>query len=93
MSTTIGGDEFQGSLAGTGIPSDRAAYLSRNLRSGGAIVTVRDTDRAAEAEQILSSNNGKVRYEDVAGTDVAEYQLQRCQCVRCQLPGRRGSRV
>ena len=63
------GDEFQGSLAGTGIPSDRAAYLSRNLRAGGAIVTVRDTDRAAEAEQILSSNNGKVRYEDVAGTD------------------------
>jgi uncharacterized protein (TIGR02271 family) len=63
------GDEFQGSLAGTGIPSDRAAYLSRNLRAGGAIVTVRDTDRATEAEQILSSNNGKVRYEDVAGTD------------------------
>jgi uncharacterized protein (TIGR02271 family) len=63
------GEEFQGSLAGTGIPSDRAAYLSRNLRAGGAIVTVRDTDRAAEAEQILSSNNGKVRYEDVNGTD------------------------
>jgi uncharacterized protein (TIGR02271 family) len=63
------GDDFGNSLAGTGIPSDRAAYLSRNLRAGGAIVTVRDTDRAAEAEQILSSNNGKVRYEDVAGTD------------------------
>src|ERR1700689_4780632 len=25
------GEDFQGSLAGTGIPSDRAAYLSRNL--------------------------------------------------------------
>ena len=32
--------EFQGSLAGTGIPSDRAAYLTRNLQAGGAIVTV-----------------------------------------------------
>lgn len=70
------GDEFQGSLTGTGIPSDRAAYLSRNLRAGGAIVTVRDTDRAAEAEQILSSNNGKVRYEDVAGTDLENTNLR-----------------
>ena len=70
------GDEFQGSLAGTGIPADRAAYLSRNLRAGGAIVTVRDTDRAAEAEQILSSNNGKVRYEDVAGTDLENTNLR-----------------
>lgn len=59
-------DEFQGSLAGTGIPSDRAAYLTRNLQAGGAIVTVRDANRAAEAEQILSANHGKVRYEDVA---------------------------
>ena len=72
------GDEFQGSLAGTGIPSDRAAYLSRNLRAGGAIVTVRDTDRAAEAEQILSSNNGKVRYEDVAGTDFEDTNYRGC---------------
>jgi uncharacterized protein (TIGR02271 family) len=63
------GDEFEGSLAGTGIPSDRAAYLTRNLRAGGAIVTVHDTDRAADAEQILSSNHGKVRYEDSVGTD------------------------
>jgi uncharacterized protein (TIGR02271 family) len=70
------GDEFQGSLTGAGIPSDRAAYLSRNLRAGGAIVTVRDTDRAAEAEQILSSNNGKVRYEDVAGTDFEDTNLR-----------------
>ncbi len=64
-------DEFQGSLAGAGIPADRAAYLTRNLRAGGAIVTVRDANRAAEAEQILSANHGKVRYEDVAKTDVA----------------------
>jgi len=67
--------DFEGSLAGTGIPSDRSAYLTRNLRRGGAIVTVRDADRAAEAEQILAANNGKVRYEDDAdavGTDYRE---------------------
>jgi uncharacterized protein (TIGR02271 family) len=64
--------DFEGSLAGTGIPADRSAYLTRNLRRGGAIVTVREADRAAEAEQILAANNGKVRYEDAAdavGTD------------------------
>jgi uncharacterized protein (TIGR02271 family) len=62
---------FERSLAGAGIPSDRAAYLTRNLRSGGAIVTVRDADRAADAEQILTANNGNVRYEDLeaVGTD------------------------
>lgn len=65
------GEDFERSLAGAGIPADRAAYLTRNLQSGGAIVTVRDTDRAAEAEQILSSNHGKVRHEGYAGADVA----------------------
>jgi uncharacterized protein (TIGR02271 family) len=62
--------EFQGSLAGTGIPSDRAAYLARNLQAGGAIVTVHDANRATEAEQILSANHGKVRYEDGAGSNI-----------------------
>ncbi len=64
-------EDFHGSLEGAGIPADRAAYLTRNLRAGGAIVTVRDANRAAEAEQILSANHGKVRYEGLAGTDVA----------------------
>jgi uncharacterized protein (TIGR02271 family) len=63
--------DFEGSLSGAGIAADRAAYLTRNLRPGGAIVTVRDTDRVALAEQVLSSNHGKVRYEDVTGSDVA----------------------
>jgi len=57
-------DDLEPSLAETGISSSRAAYLSRNLQSGGAIVTVRDTERIAEAEHILSSNHGKVRHED-----------------------------
>jgi uncharacterized protein (TIGR02271 family) len=61
--------DFEGSLAGTGIPTDRAAYLTRNLQAGGAIVTVRDVNRAGEAEQILSANHGKVRNEDVAGSN------------------------
>ena len=64
------GEDFHGSLEGAGIPSDRAAYLTRNLRAGGAIVTVRDASRAAEAEQILSENHGKVRYEDTTGTNL-----------------------
>lgn len=61
-------DDFGDSLTGAGISPARAAYLTRSLRVGGAIVTVRDTDRAAEAEQILSANAGTVRYEDT--TDV-----------------------
>jgi uncharacterized protein (TIGR02271 family) len=66
--------DFEGSLAATGIPSDRAAYLTRNLRPGGAIVTVSDSNRAAEAEQILAANHGKVRYEDAAGAVGTDYR-------------------
>jgi uncharacterized protein (TIGR02271 family) len=67
--------DFNGSLQGAGIPADRAGYLSQNLRAGGAIVTVRDANRAAEAEQILSENHGKVRYEDAAGTNLGNDSL------------------
>jgi uncharacterized protein (TIGR02271 family) len=63
----LANEDFEGSLAGTGIPSDRAAYLTRSLEPGGAIVTVHDANRAAEAEQILSANNAQVRYEDIEG--------------------------
>jgi uncharacterized protein (TIGR02271 family) len=69
-------EDFHGSLEGAGIPSDRAAYLTRNLQAGGAIVTVRDANRTAEAEQILSANHGKVQYEDLAGTNVAGTNLR-----------------
>jgi uncharacterized protein (TIGR02271 family) len=61
--------DFEGSLAQTGIPADRASYLTRNLRAGGAIVTVRDADRSAEAEEIITANHGKVRYEDAGGAN------------------------
>jgi uncharacterized protein (TIGR02271 family) len=63
-------DDFQGSLAGTGIPADRAAYLTRSLEPGGAIVTVHDANRAVEAEQILAANNARVRYEDLGQDEV-----------------------
>lgn len=63
-------DDFRGSLAGTGIPSDRAAYLTSNLQAGGAIVTVNEPNRAAEAEQILSANHAKIRYEETTGNTV-----------------------
>ncbi len=63
-------DDFQGSLAGTGIPADRASYLTRNLEPGGAIVTVHDVNRVAEAEQILAANNARVRYEELGQDEV-----------------------
>ena len=63
-------DDFEGSLAGTGIPADRASYLTRNLGPGGAIVTVHDVNRVAEAEQILAANNARVRYEGTGQDEV-----------------------
>jgi uncharacterized protein (TIGR02271 family) len=66
----LANEDFEGSLAGTGIPSDRAAYLTRSLEPGGAIVTVHDANRAAEAEQILSANHARVRYEDIGQNEV-----------------------
>ena len=66
------GEDFAGSLAAAGIPAQRAAYLSHNLAPGGAIVTVRDADRSHEAEQILSANKARIRYEEAAGEDVMQ---------------------
>lgn len=75
-------DDFQGSLAGTGIPADRASYLTRNLEPGGAIVTVHDANRAAEAEQILTANNARVRHENIGqdklmGSEIAGTDAER----------------
>ncbi len=60
-------DDFAGSLQEAGIPAQRAAYLTRSLEPGGAIVTVKDADRPQQAEQILSANGGRVRYEETGG--------------------------
>lgn len=69
--------EIEGSLAGTGIAQDRAAYLINKLEPGGAIVTVRDPARAQEAESILSANDGRVRYEGAFDDSVATNNLTR----------------
>jgi uncharacterized protein (TIGR02271 family) len=66
------GGDFEDSLTGTGIAPGRASYLTRSLRQGGAIVTVRDTDRAIEAERILTANGGEIRYEEAPGIDAAD---------------------
>ncbi len=71
----LANDDFQGSLAGAGIPSHRAAYLTRSLEPGGAIVTVHDANRAAEAEEILAANSARVRYEDIEGSEYAASDL------------------
>src|SRR5664279_6371500 len=71
--------EIERSFADTGIPVDRARHLIGGLKRGGAVVTVRDETRIEEAERILSENNGRIRYEEVAqvvsednsGTNVA----------------------
>ena len=68
-------DDFEGSLAGAGIPADRAAYLARKLEKGGAIVTVNDANRAAEAEQILAANSARVRYEDVGRDELTANEV------------------
>ena len=75
-------DDFQGSLAGTGIPADRASYLTRNLEPGGAIVTVHNANRVAEAEQILNANDARVRHEDIGqdksmGSEIAGTDAER----------------
>jgi uncharacterized protein (TIGR02271 family) len=44
--------------------------LTRSLEPGGAIVTVHDANRTADAEQILSANNARVRYEDIEQNEV-----------------------
>jgi uncharacterized protein (TIGR02271 family) len=59
--------DFEGSLAGTGIPTDRAAYLTRNLQAGGAIVTVRDVNRAGSN----SLSGTEHRVADVSGAGMA----------------------
>jgi uncharacterized protein (TIGR02271 family) len=66
------GRDFEDSLTGTGIAPGRASYVTRSLRQGGAIVTVRDTDRAVEAERILSANGGTVHHEAASEIDAAD---------------------
>lgn len=54
---------FESSFAGMGIPVDHARRLARELRGGGAVVTVKGGSRAEAAEQIMERNHGRIRYE------------------------------
>jgi len=54
---------FENSFAGMGIPPEHARRLSRELRRGGAIVTVKAGQRTPAAEQIMERNHGTIRYD------------------------------
>lgn len=54
---------FESSFAGMGIPADHAGRLARELRGGGAVVTVKGGSRAEAAERIMERNHGRIRYE------------------------------
>lgn len=58
------GAAFENSFSGMGLQPEHSRRLARDLRSGGAIVSVSATGRVAEAERILERNNGAIRYEE-----------------------------
>jgi len=62
-SYTYSGSAFENSFAGMGIPPDHARRLSRELRRGGAVVTVKAGQRTPAAEQIMERNHGTIRYD------------------------------
>jgi hypothetical protein len=57
---------FEGSFLEMGLGPQEARSLSGELSRGGAVVSVRATDRAALAEGILERNHGRVRWETAA---------------------------
>lgn len=59
---------FEGSFQQMGLGPQEARSLSGELSRGGAVVSVRATDRAALAEGILERNHGRVRWETAAGS-------------------------
>jgi hypothetical protein len=59
---------FEGSFMEMGLGAQEARSLSGELSRGGAVVSVRATDRAALAEGILERNHGRVRWETVSGS-------------------------
>jgi hypothetical protein len=63
------GSAFESSFSGMGIPQEHSRRLSRDLRRGGAVITVRAGSRNSTAEAVLQRNNGVVRYESVSATE------------------------
>jgi hypothetical protein len=66
------GSAFESVFSGMGIPQEHAQMLARELRNGGAIVTVSATGRIADAERILNHNHGRIRYEAMRGVSTVE---------------------
>lgn len=54
---------FESSVTSAGVPVDHSRHLSGRLSSGGAVVTVSDTGRTVEVEEILERHNGVVRFQ------------------------------
>ena len=67
------GSAFESSFSGMGIPREHAQRLSRELRRGGAVVTVRAGSKNAAAEAVMERNHGTIRYE--SGTAAGETAL------------------
>lgn len=62
--------EFGDLLEELGLESNSARYFARLLPPGGAVVTVHTASRATEAELIMESNQGRVRFESYAPGEV-----------------------
>jgi hypothetical protein len=68
------GSAFESSFSGMGIPQEHSRRLSRDLRGGGAVVTVRAGSRNATAEAVMQRNNGVIRYESAPATGEAAWE-------------------
>lgn len=62
---------FESSFAQHGVQPDHSRYLSERIGHGGAIVTINTATRAAEAERILESAGGEVRFSASSSTETA----------------------
>jgi hypothetical protein len=70
------GSAFESALRVMGIPQQNAQRLSRELRRGGAVVTVQAGPRRRAAQSILENNFGVVRYESFPAMDESEWQIE-----------------
>ena len=50
-----------GALVGLGIPEDEATYYESEVTSGRTVITVRSTDRAPDAHEIMRTNGSVTR--------------------------------
>ena len=72
MSLISPGMSLRAHLSATGIDPQRAAFLTRSLQPGGAIVTVQNAMGSQDAESILAAHHGHVRYEEAFDSTTAD---------------------